>query len=90
VCSVAVKVFDIHGYSQFSCPPTSLAKVTTAVSAPGLCRQVVGSELIYVPVDPAEPPDEHTSTKVTHLVEVLENLEDTRRVWTSLDAVREN
>ena len=59
--------------------------MTSAVTAPGLCKELLSSELIYVPVDPAEAPDEDTEAKVSNLVEALENLDDTRCVWTSLD-----
>lgn len=59
--------------------------MTAALASPGLCKELLGSELIYAPVDPAEPPDEETVAKISHLVEELEDNEDTLRVWTTLD-----
>ncbi|GJE97094.1 YebC/PmpR family DNA-binding transcriptional regulator [Phanerochaete sordida] len=70
---------------DFICPPTSLAKLTSAVTAPGLCKELLASELVYSPVDPTDPPDEATVTKIENLVEALEENDDVVRVWTSLD-----
>ncbi|KAI0797754.1 YebC-like protein [Abortiporus biennis] len=70
---------------EFTCPPTVLAKVASAVTAPGLCKELVGSELVYVPKDPSEAPDEETATRLSELVEELEDDEDVLRVWTTLD-----
>lgn len=70
---------------EFTCPPGLLSPLTAALASPGLCKELLGSELIYAPVDPAGPPDEDTVAKISHLVEDLEDLEDTLRVWTTLD-----
>lgn len=70
---------------EFMCPPTSLAKVTSAVTKGGLCKELVSSELIYVPNDPSEPPEGELEEKISSLVEGLEDHEDTLRVWTTLD-----
>lgn len=55
------------------------------MTAPDLCKELLASELVYSPVDPAEPPDEETAAKVENLVETLEENDDTVRVWTTLD-----
>lgn len=55
--------------------------------APGLCRELVNSELIYAPSDPGEAPDEETENQIANLIEALEENEDTLRVWTTLDNV---
>ena len=70
---------------QFTCPPSALSKVTNAVMAPGLCRELINSELIYAPNEPGEAPDDETETRIADLVEALEENEDTLRVWTTLD-----
>ncbi|EKM55731.1 uncharacterized protein PHACADRAFT_95157, partial [Phanerochaete carnosa HHB-10118-sp] len=70
---------------DFKCPPTSLTKLTSAVTAPGLCEELLASELVYSPIDPAEPPDEQAVTKIESLVETLEENDDVVRVWTTLN-----
>ncbi|KAH9951357.1 YebC-like protein [Amylocystis lapponica] len=70
----------------FMCPPTGLARLTDAIAASGLCRELVGSELVYVPNEPCEAPDEETERAVGNLVEQLEENDDVLRVWTALDS----
>ncbi|KAI0078990.1 YebC-like protein [Panus rudis PR-1116 ss-1] len=70
---------------EFKCPPASLAKLTAAVTAPGMAKELLKSELVYQPIEQAEVPDEETQRKVAELVEELEENEDTLRVWTTLD-----
>ena len=55
------------------------------MTAPGLCKELLASEMVYVPTDPADAPDEETEGRLERLVDTLEGLEDTRRVWTTLD-----
>ncbi|KAI0085465.1 YebC-like protein [Irpex rosettiformis] len=70
---------------EFKCDPATLSKVTTAVTAPGLAKELLGSEVIYAPVDKADIQDEELTNKVSTLVDSLEELEDTMNVWTTLD-----
>ncbi|KAI0319826.1 YebC-like protein [Amylostereum chailletii] len=70
---------------QFTCAPQSLAKLTAAVTAPGLVRELLNSELIYAPGMPGEA-DEEMENAVGELVQKLEDHEDTLRVWTTLDS----
>lgn len=53
--------------------------------APGLCKELVSSEIVYLPVEKAEPVDEDTETKIGNLVRALGGLEDVVRVATTLD-----
>jgi len=69
----------------FTCPPTELSKLASAVTSPGKCRELLESELVYVPTEPVEEPAESLSTSISNLVEALEENEATIRVWTSLD-----
>ena len=70
---------------QFKCDPATLSKLTAAVTAPGLAKELLGSELVYAPVDKVDIPDEELTNKVSTLVDCLEELEDTLSVWTTLD-----
>ncbi|KAJ3479691.1 hypothetical protein NLI96_g8884 [Meripilus lineatus] len=70
---------------EFICPPSTLSKVTEAVTSRGLADELIGSELVYQPVDAAEPPDEQLESKISNIVDALEENEDTLRVWTTLD-----
>jgi transcriptional/translational regulatory protein YebC/TACO1 len=54
--------------------------------APGVCQTLLGSEIIFAPVDTdssvgEEDPD--MATKITDLVREIEDNEDTKRVWSS-------
>jgi len=69
----------------FTCPPNSLATLTSAVAASGLSREVLASELVYTPSSESALPDETIETQIADLVEDLEEQEDTLRVWTTLD-----
>lgn len=70
---------------EFTCDPASLGQVTTAVTNSGLIKDLLGSELVYTPVDKLEPQDEELITKISEIVDNLEECEDTLRVWTTLD-----
>ncbi|KAF9264888.1 YebC-like protein [Marasmius fiardii PR-910] len=71
------------GFSiQFTCEPTALSGLTTALTESKLC-QVLASELAYKPVTNAELSDEEIE-RVNELVEALEANDDTMRVWTNL------
>jgi len=70
---------------EFTCPPNSLATLTSAVSAPGISSELLSSELIYAPLQGLEPPDETIEAKIADLVDALEEDDDTLRVWTTLD-----
>ena len=63
-----------------------LAKVTNAVTAPGLSKELISSELVYRPADESEnTPDDQVLEAVGKLVDHLEGDEDVLRVWTTLD-----
>ena len=83
--SLVLHVRPLTGELQFTCQPASVAKLTAAVTAPGLCRELLGSEIVYTALEKPEAVDEETETKIENLVEALEALEDTLRVTTTLD-----
>jgi len=70
---------------EFTCPPNSLATLSTAVSAYGMDTDLLASELIYVPADTSRLPDEALEAEIEDLVAALEEDEDVLRVWTTLD-----
>jgi len=70
---------------DITCAPHDLAKVTAAVTTDCLYRELLTSELVYVPREKAEEPDEELEAKVASMVESLEENEDTLRVYTTLD-----
>ncbi|THH13354.1 hypothetical protein EW146_g6855 [Bondarzewia mesenterica] len=70
---------------SFLGPPQALAKLTTAVMASGLARELLTSELIYAPSEAPEGVDEEMESRVGEMVNELEENEDTLRVWTTLD-----
>ncbi|KAI3610863.1 glucose-1-phosphate adenylyltransferase [Moniliophthora roreri] len=67
---------------EFSCEPSALAALTTALSESKNCH-VVSSELVYRPFTAAELSPEDRE-KVNELIETLEANDDTVRVWTNL------
>ncbi|KAI0637222.1 YebC-like protein, partial [Trametes polyzona] len=71
---------------EFKCPHTSLHKLTSAVTAPGVCRELLSSELVYAPLEPLEELDDDTAEGLDKLVEAIEDLDDTLRVWTTADS----
>ncbi|KDQ59465.1 hypothetical protein JAAARDRAFT_127346 [Jaapia argillacea MUCL 33604] len=71
---------------ELTCAPTELGKLTAAVLASSMARELLSSELIYAPVEKAAEPDEDIESKITDLVESLEESEDCLRVWTTLDS----
>ncbi|OJT14138.1 hypothetical protein TRAPUB_9249 [Trametes pubescens] len=72
-------------YVEFKCPQTSLHKLTSAVTAPGVCRELLTSELVYAPLEPLEELDDTSSAALDKLVDAIEDLDDTLRVWTAAD-----
>ncbi|KAI0781183.1 YebC-like protein [Trametes elegans] len=70
---------------EFKCPHTSLHKLTSALTAPGVCRELISSELVYAPLEPLEGLEEETVESLDKLVEAIEDLDDTLRVWTTAD-----
>jgi transcriptional/translational regulatory protein YebC/TACO1 len=62
-----------------------LATLTSTVTAPGISRELLSSELVYKPSVKAGPPEETIAAKIADLVDALEEEEDTLRVWTTLD-----
>ncbi|KAI0340646.1 YebC-like protein [Trametopsis cervina] len=71
---------------EFKCDPPLLSHVTTAVTASGLCKDLLSSEIVYSPIDKVDDPEDETTNKIGDLVDSLEELEDTLRVWTTLDS----
>jgi translational activator of cytochrome c oxidase 1 len=78
-------LFVVDSSLKFTCPPNSLATLTSAVAGSGLSREVLASELIYTPSGESALPDETMEAQIADLVEDLEEHEDTLRVWTTLD-----
>ncbi|OCH95308.1 YebC-like protein [Obba rivulosa] len=70
---------------EFKCSPTALAKLTEAVTKDGLCRELISSDLVYIALEPGEAPDELAESKVSRLVELLEDTDDVLRVSTTID-----
>jgi transcriptional/translational regulatory protein YebC/TACO1 len=56
-----------------------------AVTIPGVSGDLLASELIYTPLEVADPSDADLETKMIELVHALEDNEDTLRVWTTLN-----
>jgi len=71
---------------EFVCPVTSLAKLTSAVTMPGLSKELLSSELVYSPQEAIEDPDESTQTIIGNLIDRLEANDDVMRVWTTIDS----
>lgn len=71
---------------QFTCQPENLGNLTFALTSRSeLVRELLASELVYVPTQ-ATTSDEQIESRVTNLVEALEEHEDTLRVYTTLDS----
>nr|GAT61223.1 predicted protein [Mycena chlorophos] len=72
---------------QFTCRPETLGKLTSALeNSSGLCRAVLGSELVFVPTgvdhwDVNE--DEELVENLVDLQQELDENEDVRRVWST-------
>lgn len=62
-----------------------MSKVTAAVTAPGLAKELLSSELVYTPIDKVDAQDDELTNKISTLVDSLEELEDTLSVWTTID-----
>ncbi|KAI0336276.1 YebC-like protein, partial [Cubamyces sp. BRFM 1775] len=71
---------------EFKCPHTSLHKLTSALSAPGVCRELLSSESVYAPLEPLEELDEESAQRLDKLVDAIDDLDDTLRVWTTADS----
>lgn len=61
-------------------------KLTSALSAPGICRELLESQLVYAPNEPLEDLDDETGESLDKLVEAIEDADDTLKVWTTADA----
>ncbi|KAI0818830.1 YebC-like protein [Irpex lacteus] len=70
---------------EFKCDPAALSKVTASVTAPGLAKELLSSELVYTPIDKVDAQDDELTNKISTLVDSLEELEDTLSVWTTID-----
>ena len=71
---------------QFKCPQQTLHKLTSALGAPGVCRELLSSELVYAPLEPLEELDDEVGESLDKLVEAIEEADDTLKVWTTADA----
>ena len=60
-------------------------KLTSALSAPGICREVLSSELVYAATEPLEDLDDETAEGLDKLVQAIEDADDTLKVWTTAD-----
>ncbi|KAI1790788.1 YebC-like protein [Ganoderma leucocontextum] len=77
---------DGSRHVEFKCPQPSLHKLTSALSAPGVARELLSSELVYAPLEPLEDLDDETGEGLDKLVQAIEDADDTLRVWTTADA----
>ncbi|CCM02866.1 uncharacterized protein FIBRA_04978 [Fibroporia radiculosa] len=68
------------------CQPQDLAKVTNAAMESGFCSELLGSELIYTPLEKGPDIDADTSKRLDELVDTLEDHDDVLRVWTTHNA----
>ncbi len=55
------------------------------MTAPGLAKELLSSELVYTPIDKVDAQDDELTNKISTLVDSLEELEDTLSVWTTID-----
>ncbi|CAL1704075.1 unnamed protein product [Somion occarium] len=68
---------------EFVCPPDALGNLTKQLSAlPDV--ELFSSDLVYLPKEASEPPDEETADKISDLLDELEANEETLRVWSTL------
>jgi translational activator of cytochrome c oxidase 1 len=72
---------------QFTCPPTSLARLVAAVTASsaGASHQLLSNELIYTPAEDGGQLDKELEKALCDLVGELDENPDTLRVWTTLN-----
>nr|VWO98822.1 Diguanylate cyclase [Ganoderma boninense] len=77
---------DGSRHVEFKCPQPSLHKLTSALSTPGIARELLSSELVYAPIEPLEDLDDETGEGLDKLVQAIEDADDTLRVWTTADA----
>ena len=59
--------------------------MTTTISESAITRELLTSELIYIPTEGPEDLDKELTNDIGEMVEALEENEDTLRVWTTLD-----
>ncbi|KAF7304725.1 hypothetical protein MKEN_01186600 [Mycena kentingensis (nom. inval.)] len=80
-------LYDTEVQVQFKCRPESLGQLTSALeTSPGICRAMLGSEVVFMPVgvdNAAVEADAELAGRVMDLVREIEDNEDTRRVWTT-------
>ena len=70
---------------QFKCPQQELHKLTSALGARDLCRELLSSELVYAPTEPIEELDDETADSLEKLVQAIEEADDTLKMWTTAD-----
>lgn len=69
---------------QFTCPPDILASLTTRLSNRHNLK-VMGSDLVYVPLEPIPDDYQERKSNLEGLVSDLAANEDVLHVWTSVD-----
>jgi len=82
--------FDVYENSdivQFTCAPEAKDSLATALMNTGLCDDLDSSEVVYVARDPPEDGSvsDELATKISELLEALEENEDCVRAWTTID-----
>lgn len=83
---VLVRISTIpFSYFQFYCPPQLLASFEEALSNFGSGIEVESAEIAYIPSDRTQSVDLEVEQQMKELVQDLEELDDTLRVWTTLD-----
>ena len=62
-----------------------MGKLTSALTSTPEVGELLASELVYVPIE-AGAADEQMGGQIANLVEMLEEHEDTLRVYTTIDS----
>ncbi|KAF9792352.1 YebC-like protein [Thelephora terrestris] len=70
---------------KFTCQPENLGKLTSALTSTPEVGELLAGELVYVPIE-AGAADEQMEGQIANLVEMLEEHEDTLRVYTTIDS----
>lgn len=80
-----VRFHITRSLSQFTCQVEDLSKLAAAATEPGLCKELLSSDLVYTPSEKTEDLDDATIRKVEEVVEELEEqCDDVLRIWTTL------
>ncbi|KIM48863.1 hypothetical protein M413DRAFT_88324 [Hebeloma cylindrosporum] len=74
-----------HQQYLFYCPPQQLASFEEALSNFGSGIEVESAEIAYIPSDRTQGLESEVEQQVKELVQDLEEIDDTLRVWTTLD-----